>query len=69
MTAPTAVQFTCVHITKAGDIVCAGSMDPYNIYLWALKTGELIDIFSGHSGPVSGLLFSDFGVFTRHNLT
>jgi len=59
MTAPTSVQFTCVHITKAGDIVCAGSMDPFNIYLWALKTGELVDVLSGHSGPISGVLFSD----------
>jgi periodic tryptophan protein 2 len=51
-----------VHITKAGDIVCAGSLDPYNVYLWALKTGELIDIFSGHSGPVSSVLFTEMTV-------
>jgi len=59
MTATTSVQFTCVTITRAGDIVCAGSMDPFNVYLWTLKTGELIDVLSGHSAPISGVLFSE----------
>jgi periodic tryptophan protein 2 len=62
MTSPTSVQFTCVNITSTGDIVCAGSMDPYNIYMWALRTGELIDIFSGHSAPLSGVVFAHLTV-------
>lgn len=32
-------QFTCLTIEAGGDIVAAGSMEPYDIYLWSLRTG------------------------------
>lgn len=32
-------QFNCLAIDSSGDIVCAGSMDPYNIFVWSLRTG------------------------------
>ena len=50
-------QFTCLAIEESGDIVCAGSNDPYNIFIWSLKTGQLIDTLSGHTGPISCLNF------------
>ena len=28
------------------------------MFVWSLKTGQLIDIMSGHSGPISGITFS-----------
>jgi WD40 repeat protein len=31
-------------------IVIAGGYDPYNIYCWNLKTGNLIDVITGHEG-------------------
>lgn len=42
----------------SGEVVCAGSMDPFEIYIWSLQTGRLLDVLSGHEGPVSGLAFS-----------
>ena len=39
-------------------IIIAGGQDPYNIYCWNLKTGHLIDVISGHEGPVSCLAYS-----------
>ena len=30
---------TCLAVDLSGDVVCAGSKDPYNVYLWSLKTG------------------------------
>lgn len=51
-------QLTCLAVEAGGDIVCAGSSDPFNIFVWSLKTGQLVDIMSGHTGPVSSLCFS-----------
>lgn len=51
-------QLTCLGIESGGDIVCAGSTDPFNVFVWSLKTGQLIDIMSGHSGPISCISFN-----------
>lgn len=58
MTTPKACQFLSLAVDFSGEIVCAGSMDPYSIYVWSLKTGDLVDILTGHKGPVSSLAFS-----------
>lgn len=31
-------QFTCVAIDQSGDIICGGCKDPYNVFVWNLKT-------------------------------
>jgi periodic tryptophan protein 2 len=36
-------------------------MDPFNIYVWSLRTGQLMDILNGHTGPISSLAFSPNG--------
>eukprot|EP00475_Leptophrys_vorax_P037320 TRINITY_DN6415_c0_g1_i1.p1 TRINITY_DN6415_c0_g1~~TRINITY_DN6415_c0_g1_i1.p1 ORF type:complete len:861 (+),score=232.76 TRINITY_DN6415_c0_g1_i1:156-2585(+) len=52
------VQFTCLACDPSGDIVCAGSMDPFNVYVWSLRTSKLLDILQGHEAPISCLAFS-----------
>ena len=32
------------------------------IYVWSMKTGRLLDVLSGHQGPVHGLMFSPISV-------
>jgi len=32
------------------------------IYVWSVKTGRLLDVLSGHEGPVHGLSFSPTSV-------
>ena len=49
------VQFTC--LACDGDVVCAGAMDPPEIYVWSLRSGKLLDTLSGHTGPISSLSF------------
>jgi periodic tryptophan protein 2 len=41
----------------AGEIVAAGTLDSHEIYLWSLQTGQLVDVFSGHSAPITSLAF------------
>lgn len=33
-------------------------MEPYDIYLWSLRTGQILEILSSHEAPVSSLCFS-----------
>jgi hypothetical protein len=34
------------------EVVCAGSLEPFEVYVWALQTGRLLDVLAGHGGPV-----------------
>ncbi|KAJ3145808.1 hypothetical protein HDU89_006860 [Geranomyces variabilis] len=58
-TTPTPVQFSCLAVDPSGEVVCAGSVDTFEIFVWSVQTGKLLDIFTGHEGPVSALAFSD----------
>lgn len=60
-TSPTPVQFSSLAVDPSGDVVCAGSMDTFEIYMWSVQTGKLLDVLSGHTAPVSGLAFSPTG--------
>lgn len=59
-TSPRPEQFASVAIDSTAEIVCAGSSDTFEIYMWSVQTGQLLDIISGHEGPVSSLEFSPF---------
>jgi periodic tryptophan protein 2 len=54
-------QFNSLAVDQSGDIIVAGSLDPFNIYVWSLRTGQLMDILNGHTGPISSLCFSQTG--------
>ena len=56
-TTPTPTQFLSLAIDSAGEIVAAGTIDPFHIYTWSLQTGRPLDILVGHTGPVCGLTF------------
>jgi len=60
-TTPTPVQFLSLAVDPSGEIVTAGSMDPFHIYAWNLQTGKLLDVYSGHTGPVSQLAYQSNG--------
>jgi periodic tryptophan protein 2 len=56
-TAPTPCQFTSLAVDPSGEVVVAGTMDPFHIYTWSMQNGKLLDILTGHVGPVSELKF------------
>ncbi|RLN88130.1 hypothetical protein BBJ28_00008100 [Nothophytophthora sp. Chile5] len=58
LTTPEPVQFLSLALDPSGQVVCAGSLDPFNVYVWSLQTGRLTDVLSGHTGPVTSLAFS-----------
>ena len=39
-------------------MVAAGASDIYDVFLWSVQTGHLLEVISGHEGPVSSLSFN-----------
>ena len=68
-TSPTPVQFNCLAVDPTGEIVCAGSLDTFEIYVWSVQTGRLLDILAGHEGPISSLAFSPEGTLGNTSST
>ena len=60
LTTSDSAEFTSLATDRSGEIVCAGAMD-YNIYVWALPTGLLCDVLTGHGSPVSCTVFLPTG--------
>ena len=60
-TSPSPVQFSCLAVDPSGEVVAAGSTDSFEIYLWSVQTGKLLDVLAGHEGPISSLAFSPSG--------
>ena len=57
-TAPTRLSFSSVAVDPSGEVVCAGSLDSFDIHIWSVQTGQLLDQLSGHEGPVASLAFA-----------
>ncbi|KAF4446250.1 periodic tryptophan protein 2 [Fusarium austroafricanum] len=60
-TAPTRLSFSCMAVDPSGEVVAAGSLDSFDIHIWSVQTGQLLDQLSGHEGPVSSLAFTPNG--------
>ena len=58
LTSPKSVQFSSLGVDPSGDIIVAGSKDTFEIFVWSLKTGKLLDILAAHEGPVIMTNFS-----------
>jgi periodic tryptophan protein 2 len=61
MTTNDPVDFSCLTSDKSGEIIVAGASN-FSVYVWALSTGILCDVLSGHNSPVSCLFFLSTGV-------
>lgn len=55
-------QFICLAVdTLSGDFIAAGAQNTFDIYLWSMQTGRLVEVLAGHAAPVSGVKFSPIG--------
>jgi len=50
-----------VAVDPSGEVVAAGSLDSFEIHLWSVQTGQLLDRLSGHEGPISSIAFTPDG--------
>ncbi|THC96868.1 hypothetical protein EYZ11_003638 [Aspergillus tanneri] len=60
-TAPSRLSFSSLAVDPSGEVICAGSPDSFDIHVWSVQTGQLLDQLSGHEGPVSSLDFASDG--------
>ncbi|WFD30085.1 U3 snoRNP protein [Malassezia sp. CBS 17886] len=58
---PTPQQFASLAVDPSGEVVCAGSADSFDSYMWSVQTGKLLEILAGHEAPVSALVFDPAG--------
>uniref|UniRef100_A0A3Q2V9N3 PWP2 small subunit processome component n=1 Tax=Haplochromis burtoni TaxID=8153 RepID=A0A3Q2V9N3_HAPBU len=57
-TSPRPAQFSSLAVDASGELVSAGAQDSFEIFLWSMQTGRLLEVLAGHEGPVSCLCFS-----------
>jgi periodic tryptophan protein 2 len=50
-------QFGAVAVDGAGELVAAGCVDTFEIVVWSLRTGNVVELLAGHKGPVSSIAF------------
>lgn len=43
-TSPRPTQFSCVAVDSSGEIVCAGAQDSFEIFIWSMQTGRLLEV-------------------------
>ncbi|KAI3404095.2 PWP2 [Candida oxycetoniae] len=56
-TATSRIQFNCLAVDPSGEVIVGGSHDTFEIYVWSVQTGQLLDSLTGHEGPISCLAF------------
>ena len=44
-TSPKPAQFSCLTVDACADLIAAGAQDTFDVYLWSLQTGKLLEIF------------------------
>ncbi|XP_046886720.1 PWP2 small subunit processome component [Hypomesus transpacificus] len=57
-TSPRPTQFSSLAVDPSGDLVTAGAQDSFEVFIWSMQTGRLLEVLGGHEGPVSCLCFS-----------
>ena len=62
-TAPTRLAFSSLALDPSGEVICAGSTDSFDIHIWSVQTGQLLDQLAGHEGPIANLAFTPNGGF------
>lgn len=55
MVCPDKTQLGCLAVDSAAELVMSSSVEMFNIYVWSLENGKLLDILSGHSAPVASI--------------
>lgn len=60
-TATSRIPFSSLAVDPSGEVICAGSLDSFEIQIWSVQTGQLLDQLSGHEGPVATLAFTQNG--------
>lgn len=58
LSTPSPVQLLSLAVDASGEVACAGALEPFEVYVWSVQTGKLLEVLTGHTGPISGLAFN-----------
>lgn len=58
LTSASLVQFGCAALDSSSELCAAGGQDVFEIFLWSIKFGKLLEVLGGHEAPVVSLAFS-----------
>ena len=57
LTSPSPQQFSTTISDPSGEVVIAGTHDSWDVFVWSIQTSQILDVLSGHQGPVQCLAF------------
>ena len=64
---PRPVQFSCLTLDPSGEVVCAGSHDTFEVYVWSMQNGRLLEVGSrDRSCDYHVIMFSSLQLLTGH---
>ena len=43
---PRPVQFACLALDPSSEVVSAGSLDTFEIFVWSMQTGKLLEVIN-----------------------
>ncbi|VBB30467.1 unnamed protein product [Acanthocheilonema viteae] len=52
---PDKTQLGGLAVDSAAELAMANSKEMFNIYIWSLENGKLLDVLSGHSAPIASI--------------
>ncbi|GBP40588.1 Periodic tryptophan protein 2 homolog [Eumeta japonica] len=58
LTSPSLVQFSCAALDSSSELCAAGGQDVFEIFVWSIKFGKLLEVLGGHEAPVVSIAFS-----------
>lgn len=53
-TSPRPTQFSCVAVDLSGELVSAGAQDSFEIFIWSMQTGRLLEVSRSAQAACSG---------------
>ena len=60
-TTPNAVQFAALDVDHSGEIVVASSGESSEVFVWSMASGSLVEVITGHTGPVPSISIDPMG--------
>jgi periodic tryptophan protein 2 len=62
-TTPDSVQFAALDVDHSGEIVVASCAESGEVFVWSMASGSLVEVLTGHTGPVSSVSIDPMGHF------
>ncbi|KAF8356521.1 hypothetical protein PRIPAC_91516 [Pristionchus pacificus] len=50
---PDPTPLGALEVDSSGDVVCAAAVEVFQIFIWSMENGQLIDVLSGHTSTIS----------------